>query len=79
MDPSKLPQAERDLAAEWGQDAGRRAAKPRASAASRCRIPPIPTAGLRVRFERLARVLDTSSGSIHRQVVRSLAIVPYSR
>ncbi|MBA3327740.1 MAG: hypothetical protein H0T43_05515 [Solirubrobacterales bacterium] len=78
MDPSELPQAERDLASRWGQAAGRRAARPRSERGSQVRIPPIPTAELRTRFERLAGVLDTSAGAIHRQVVRSLAIVPYS-
>jgi penicillin-binding protein 2 len=79
LDPSKLPKEERELAAEWGQDAGVRAAKPKGRRGPPVQIPPIPTSDLRVRFERLARAIgDSSAEAIHRQVVRSLVLVPYS-
>jgi penicillin-binding protein 2 len=80
LDPSKLPQAERDLAAKWGQDAGLRAARPKGHRGEEIKIPPIPTAGLRVRYSRLARVMGehTTATQIHRQVVRSLVVVPYA-
>jgi len=78
LDPSKLPQAERELAAEWGQGIGRRAARPKGRRGRRVRIPPIPTQDLYRRYDRLATVIDSSPGAIHRQVVRSLALVPYS-
>ncbi|MDQ3851106.1 MAG: penicillin-binding transpeptidase domain-containing protein, partial [Actinomycetota bacterium] len=42
------------------------------------RIPTVPTADLRARLRRLASVLDTSATAIHHQIVRSLAVVPYS-
>jgi len=78
LDPTKLPEQERDVAARWGQDIGRRAARPKGRRGSPVRIPGIPTAQLRARYERLAGVIGTSAESIHRQVIRSLAIVPYS-
>jgi len=78
LDPAKLPQEERDLAAEWGQDAGRRAARPKGRRGPEIKIPGIPTAGLRARYQRLGKVLDTSAEAIHRRVVHSLVLVPYS-
>jgi penicillin-binding protein 2 len=78
LDPTKLPQQEREIAAHWGQDIGQRAAKPKGRRGSPVAIPAIPTAPLRARYERLGRVIHTSPESIHRQVIRSLAIVPYS-
>ncbi len=78
MDPAKLPVAERDLAAEWGRRAGARAARPRGRRGPAIAIPPIPGAELRARYERIARVLDTSADAIHKRVVRSLVLVPYS-
>jgi len=78
LDPSKLPQEERDIAAKWGQDIGRRAARPKGRRGAPVRIPGIPTEQLRTRYERLSNVIDTSAESIHRQVIRSLAIVPYT-
>ena len=78
MDPAKLPAAERDLAAGWGRAVGGRAARRRGRRGPPVPIPPIPGQALRERYERIARVLDTSANSIHRRVVRSLALVPYS-
>jgi penicillin-binding protein 2 len=78
IDPSKLPQAERDLASQWGQDAGEREASPAGHKGEPVRIPPIPTAALRARYKHLARVLGTSANAIHHQVVHSLVLVPFS-
>jgi penicillin-binding protein 2 len=80
LDPSKLPQAERSLAAQWGADVNARAARPKGHRGDPVKIPPIPTAGLRTRYARLARVLGehTTATQIHRQVVRSLVVVPYA-
>ena len=78
LDPTKLPQEERDIAARWGQDIGKRAARPKGRRGPPVRIPGVPTERLRVRYERLSNVINTSAESIHRQVIRSLAIVPYS-
>ena len=47
IDPASLPQAERDLAAAWGQKAGEREALPKAHRAKPVKIPPIPTADAR--------------------------------
>jgi len=78
IDPSSLPQEERDLAATWGQKMGERAARPAGHKGDPIRIPEIPTAELRARLKRLGRVLNASGNSIHHQVVRSLVLVPYS-
>jgi len=77
LDPSRLPQAERDLAATWGQRAGRREARPRGRRGRPVPIPPIPSRALRGRFASLGRVLDLTPEEIHSRVIRSLAIVPY--
>ena len=78
LDPAKLPGAERELAAAWGQKAGRRAARPKGSRGDPIPIPPIPTDDLRERYERLGAVLGTSARAIHKRVVQSLVLVPYS-
>ena len=78
IDPSSLPQEERDLAATWGQRMGARAARPVGRKGDPIRIPELPTAELRARLKRLGRVLDASANSIHHQIVRSLVLVPYS-
>jgi penicillin-binding protein 2 len=78
IDPSTLPQDERDLAAEWGKRMGERAARPKGKRGEEIRIPPISTAELKVRYARLAGALNTTAPAIHRQVVRSLVLVPYS-
>ncbi|MEY2515344.1 MAG: penicillin-binding protein 2, partial [bacterium] len=78
IEPEKLPQEERDLANKWGQDAGTREARPPGHKGPEVKIPAIPTAALRARYKRLGRVLNKSPESIHRQVVRSLVLVPYS-
>jgi penicillin-binding protein 2 len=78
IEPEKLPQEERDLANTWGQLAGRREARPDGHKGPEIKIPPIPTAALRARYARLGRVLNVTATSIHRQVVRSLVLVPYS-
>lgn len=78
IDPSKLPQAERDLAAAWGQRAGKREARPEGHKGEPVPIPPIPTAALRERYAGLGRVLDLQPNTIHRRVVRSLVLLPYA-
>jgi penicillin-binding protein 2 len=78
IDPASLPQDERDLAADWGRRAGERAARPKGHKGQPVKIPPVRDAELRARYERLGSVLSTSPNTIHRQVVRSLVLVPYS-
>ncbi len=78
IDPAKLPDAERDLAAEWGQAMTRRGAKPKGRRGDPIAIPRTPTKELRRRYLRLGRVLGLPGGEVHRRVVRSLVLVPYS-
>jgi penicillin-binding protein 2 len=78
IDATRLPQQERDLAADWGRRMGLRAARMKGERGPPITIPGIPTADLRARFKRLGRLLGISAESIHRQVVRSLVLVPYS-
>ena len=78
LDPATLPDEERDLAAEWGRRAGLRDAKPKGQKGEPEPIPKIPTADLRTRYRRLGAVLGSNATTIHRQVVRSLVVVPYS-
>ena len=78
LDPAKLPESERELAADWGKRAGERAARPRGRRGDPIPIPPIPSKELKTRYRRLGAVLGKSAKEIHRQVVRSLVLVPYS-
>ncbi len=78
IDPAKLPDAERELAAEWGRRAGLRLARPKGRRGKAIPIPPIPTRALEVRYARLGAALGKSARQIHRQVVQSLVLVPYS-
>lgn len=78
LDPAKLPDEERDLAATWGQRAGQRAARPKGRRGAEVPIPPNADPALEARYERLAEVLGTSANAIHRTVVRQLAQVPYA-
>ncbi|MEY2441104.1 MAG: penicillin-binding protein 2, partial [bacterium] len=78
VDPSRLPQAERDLAAKWGQDVTTRLALPKGHRGKAVAIPPIPTDALRARYRRLGQVLGLPTSEVHRRVVRSLVLVPYS-
>jgi len=78
VDPSRLPQAERDLAAKWGQDVTTRLALPKGHRGKAVAIPRIPTDALRTRYRRLGQVLGLPTSEVHRRVVRSLVLVPYS-
>ena len=78
IDPAKLPDAERDLAAEWGQAMTKRGARPKGRRGEPIPIPRTPTKELRERYQRLGRVLGLPGGEVHRRVVRSLVLVPYS-
>jgi penicillin-binding protein 2 len=89
INPRSLPVAERAAAAAWGQQATRlahqwtrahtarwRARHPKATAP----LPPEPLApaALDERFTSLGRVIDMRSSTIQRQVIRSLAVLPYA-
>ncbi|MDP2711798.1 MAG: penicillin-binding transpeptidase domain-containing protein [Solirubrobacteraceae bacterium] len=78
LDPAKLPEEERRLAGEWAVDVNKRLARPKGKRGDAIPIPPIPNDELRERYERLGRVLDLSTGEVHRRVIRSLVLVPYS-
>lgn len=77
LDPSSLPEEVRDMAAVWGQRAGRREARPDGERGEPEPIPDIPTPQLRERYERIGEVLDQDAEEVHGTVIRSLAIVPY--
>jgi penicillin-binding protein 2 len=78
LDPAKLPDAERTAAAEWGRKAGLRAARPKGQRGEPIAYPPIATEELETRYRRLGAVVGKSARRIHREVVRSLVLVPYS-
>jgi len=77
IDPSKLPLSERKLADDWRKAVDKRSSLPEGRRGEPVKIPPMP-AELRSRFERLGRVLNLHPNTIHRRVVRSLVLVPYS-
>jgi penicillin-binding protein 2 len=78
LDPSKLPDKERTNAAAWGKRAGDRLALPKGQRGKPVPYPPIATAELKRRYRRLGRVVGKSASEIHRLVVQSLVLVPYS-
>jgi penicillin-binding protein 2 len=73
----KLPQDERDLAAAWGQQAGRREHRPRGKRGLPVPIPPIPSE-LRDDFRRVSEIVGISTQTIQERVIIGLAQVPYS-
>ena len=70
LEVSELPKAEREAAATWGQRSGRRREP--------LPIPSIPSDDLRVRFERIGRVIGMRATTIHRRVIEQLAMLPYA-
>ena len=78
LDPAKLPDEEREAAAEWGRKAGDRLALPKGRRGEEIPYPPIATAALKTRYRNLGKVVGKSATRIHREVVRSLVLVPYS-
>jgi penicillin-binding protein 2 len=78
LDPSKLPEKERTSAAEWGRAAGQRLSRPKGRRGDPIPYPPIATPELKRRYRRLGRVIGRSATDIHRLVVQSLVLVPYS-
>jgi len=78
IDPSRLPEEVRLMAADWGQRAGQREARPEGQRGGPVPIPEIPTAQLRERYERIGRVLELEAQEIHARIIRSLAVVPYA-
>jgi penicillin-binding protein 2 len=78
LDPAKLPESERELAADWAFRVNQRAARPKGKRGDPIAIPGVKTAELRVRYKRIGRVLGLPASEVHRRVVRSLVLVPYS-
>jgi len=78
IDPAKLPEAERELAGKWAFDVNTRAARPKGKRGDPIPIPRTPTLELRARYRRIGQVLDLPGSEVHRRVVRSLVLVPYS-
>jgi penicillin-binding protein 2 len=79
LDPERLPQAERDDAAAWGQKMTQRSRLPKRR---RGRVPPMPapaTPALRAQFVRLGKVLGMSPKAIQERVVTSLVLASYAR
>jgi penicillin-binding protein 2 len=78
LDPEKLPVAERNAAATWGQQVTARSRLPKHHRGHRIAIPPPATPGLQRRFKHLGRVLVMSPKTIQGRVIRALATVPYA-
>ncbi|MDP8967928.1 MAG: penicillin-binding transpeptidase domain-containing protein [Actinomycetota bacterium] len=78
LDPAKLPDEEREAAAEWGKRAGARLARPKGRRGDPIPYPPIAGKALERRYRTLGAVVGKSAKQIHREVVRSLVLVPYS-
>jgi penicillin-binding protein 2 len=78
LDPAKLPEAERTVAADWAFRVNQRAARPKGKRGDPIPIPRTPTVALRQRYKRIGQVLDLPGSEVHRRVVRSLVLVPYS-
>ncbi len=83
LDPRSLPQAERDAANTWGQDAGKlrnrtlkRHPDTQAQDIPLPRIP-APSPALERRFRSIGRVIELSPKTIQELVIRSLALTPY--
>jgi penicillin-binding protein 2 len=78
LDPERLPTAERDAAARWGQQMTARSRRPKGEKGPLIPIPRAASPGLVVRFKRLGRALNVSPRTIQERVVRSLTLVPYA-
>ena len=78
LDPERLPVAERDAAARWGQQLTARSRRPKGEKDPLIPIPRAATPGLVVRFRRLGRALNMSPRTIQERVVRSLTLVSYA-
>jgi penicillin-binding protein 2 len=78
LDPAKLPDEERENAAAWGKAAGARLARPKGKRGPEIKYPPIATEALKTRYRALGVVVNKSATRIHREVIRSLVLVPYS-
>jgi penicillin-binding protein 2 len=78
LDPERLPAAERDAAARWGQQMTARSRRPKGHKGPLVAIPNPATPELELRFRRLGRALNMSPRTIQQRVVRSLVLLPYA-
>jgi len=78
IDPERLPDAEREAAAEWGRQMTARSRRPKGRKGEPPRIPDPAKAELTGRFRRLARVLRMSPRTIQERTVRSLVLASYA-
>jgi penicillin-binding protein 2 len=78
LDPEALPVAERNAAANWGQQVTARSRRPKGKRGPVIPIPPPATPEVAQRFKTLARVLVMSPKTIQERVVKSLVTLPYA-
>jgi len=78
LDPRRLPQAERDDAATWGQEMTRRSKLPKGHRGEPPAIPRPATPELKARYASLARVLGVSPRRVSQNVIQQLAVLPYA-
>ncbi len=78
LDPRKLPQAERDAAATWGQLMTQRSKRPEGHWGEPPPIPKPATPQLAARYASLARVLGVSPRTVSERVIQQLAVLPYA-
>lgn len=78
LDPRRLPQAERDAAARWGQQMTARSRRPKGRRGEPVPFPAPATPELAARYARLAKVLGVPSRRVSAQVIQQLAVLPYA-
>ena len=78
LDPRRLPQAERDAAARWGQQMTARSKRPKRERGPVVPIPAPATPELAARYARLAAVLGVSRRRVSASVIQQLAVLPYA-
>ena len=78
IEPQELPEQVLTDAANWGQAAGRRMARPKGRRGEQVPYPPIASEELKAQYRRLGRLLGIRTSTIHRRVIEGLAQLPYS-
>ncbi len=78
ISPNRLPDAERQAAARWGQLAGAREAKPKGHRGLPIPYPLPATPQLSAEFVRLGKVIGMSPRRIQQTIVNQLVVLPYA-